>query len=314
RKEEIGDFIIQRSDGTPTYNFAVAVDDALMEITHVIRGEDHLSNTPKQIMIYKALGFDLPQFAHLPMIFGFDKKPLSKRHGATSVSEYKDKGYFAEALLNYLALLGWSLDDKTTIISKDELIAKFNLNKVSKNPAVWDIKKLEWMNGYYMRDKSLGELIKLAVPLFEEKGYKLELDKEEFYNWLKSCFSIIRERAKTLKEIPELIEFLLSKEISIDDNDWDKLFKEKDLSEQIMKLAIKKVDNLQEWTVGAIEKALREIVKETGYKVRDVFQRIRLALTGKLVSPPLFESIKLAGKELTVKRLKNALVKIRGEN
>ncbi|MFY9204018.1 MAG: glutamate--tRNA ligase, partial [Limnochordia bacterium] len=162
---QLDDFVIIKSDGMPTYNFAVVIDDALMRITHVIRGEDHLSNTPKQIQIYQALGFAVPQFAHIPMILGPDRTRLSKRHGATSVGQFQEEGYLAEAMVNYLALLGWAYDDSQTIFSKTELIEKFSLSKVSKNPAVFDLAKLQWMNGVYIRELSLDELYQRTLPL-----------------------------------------------------------------------------------------------------------------------------------------------------
>ncbi|HHY09450.1 MAG TPA: glutamate--tRNA ligase, partial [Firmicutes bacterium] len=167
---QIDDFVIYKSDGTPTYNFAVVVDDALMKISHVIRGEDHLSNTPKQIQIYDALGLPLPKFAHIPMILGPDKALLSKRHGATSVMEFSKEGYLPQAMVNYLSLLGWGYDDSQTMFSVPDLIEKFSLERVSKNPAVFDLQKLEWMNGVYIRELSLEELYKKALPFWQKAG------------------------------------------------------------------------------------------------------------------------------------------------
>ena len=167
---QLDDFVIIKSDGMPTYNFAVVIDDATMDITHVIRGEDHLSNTPKQIQIYEALGFQVPEFAHIPMILGPDKARLSKRHGATSVTQFRDEGYLPEAMLNYLALLGWGYDDSQTVFSVDELIEKFSLERVSKNPAVFDIKKLEWLNGLYIRELTIEQLYELTLPYLQKEG------------------------------------------------------------------------------------------------------------------------------------------------
>ncbi|MDP3013940.1 MAG: glutamate--tRNA ligase, partial [Candidatus Subteraquimicrobiales bacterium] len=171
KNEVLDDFIILRADGFPTYNFAVVVDDYSMKITHVIRGEDHLPNTPKQILLYQALEYEIPAFAHLPMILGSDKKPLSKRHGATSVEEFRKIGYLSQAMINYLALLGWSYDEKTTLLSVDELVERFSIERVSKNPAIWDPVKLEWMNGHYIRQMSIDELTDSVLPYLKETGF-----------------------------------------------------------------------------------------------------------------------------------------------
>jgi glutamyl-tRNA synthetase len=297
---QLDDFIIARSDGTPTYNFAVVVDDARMKITHVIRGDDHLSNTPKQILIYRALGYDVPEFAHLSLILGPDRKPLSKRHGATAVFEFRNQGYLPEAVVNYLALLGWSYDDKTTFFTPEELPEKFDLGRVSSNPAVFDFQKLEWLNGVWIRYLSVEELAKRLLPFVEKEYGRIELD-ENFLELVK----ITQERMRTLKDFVSwtYFYFVNDDQFRIDENDFEKVFEKNAKAPTFVKLAFKKLDEISFWTRDEIEKALRAVVSETGEKPKNVFQPIRLAVTGRLVSPPLFESIEVLGRERTLKRL-----------
>ncbi|MDI6799959.1 MAG: glutamate--tRNA ligase [Actinomycetota bacterium] len=298
------DMVIVRQNGLPTYNFAAAIDDAKMEITHIIRGIDHLSNAPKQILLYRALGFKAPKFAHLPMIFGSDKKPLSKRHGSSSVEEYREAGYLPEAIINYLALLGWSLDDKTTIISANDLIENFSLERVSKRPAVFDEEKLSWMNGVYIRDLGPIELTSRLIPLWKEAG--LLGDENDFgLSKLEAITTLIAERMKTLNEALDLTRFFFSDETQIGEEALDKLKGAEGLRE-ILRAAHAKLEDLADFNSSEIEAALRAIPGELGVKPKLVFLAVRIAATGSEVSPPLFESLEILGKEISLKRLKAA--------
>lgn len=298
------DFILVRANGLPIYNFAAVVDDVAMKITHIIRGIDHLSNTPKQILLYEALGLPAPVFAHLPMILGSDGKPLSKRHGATSVEEYKKEGYLPEAILNYLALLGWSYDEKTTIFSIKDLIEKFSLEKVSKNPAIFDNVKLQWMNGCYIRELPVDKLTDLLVPIWIDAGFFAKssdfgLDK------LRIIATLVQERIKCLTDALELTDFFFKEEIEIDPKAADKALKNPEVS-KVFEVAHEKLKELEKFDTENVEAALRSIPAELNVKPKLVFQPIRVAVTGKTVSPPLFETIEVLGKEGTLKRIKLA--------
>ncbi len=205
----MADFVIVRSDGMPTYNFAASIDDSLMAITHVIRGDDHLSNTPRQVCLYRALGLTEPAFAHIPMILGPDKQRLSKRHGATAVGEYEAQGFLPEAMLNFLALLGWSLDDKTTLISVDDLKKHFSLERVTKHPAVFDPVKLEWMNGQYVKQSDLGRVADLAWPHFVRAGLLQDADKAAKSAWFEKLVASLKEKVRTPEPLARRDPFLL---------------------------------------------------------------------------------------------------------
>ncbi|MDI6689612.1 MAG: glutamate--tRNA ligase [Actinomycetota bacterium] len=300
----LDDFVLLRADGSPTYNFAVVVDDKAMEITHVIRGEDHLPNTPKQVLLYNALNSEPPLFAHLPMIVGPDRKPLSKRHGATSIEEYRNKGYLPEAMVNYLALLGWSLDEKTTLISRNELIEKFSLERVSKAPAVFDIGKLEWMNGYYIRHAPVKRLAAEIIPFLERAGYLAEAPDKRKMSWLERLVFLEQERMKNLAEVVELADFFFK------DVEWDPKSVEKILSApevpKVLSMATERLESLDRFDSRGIERTLRSLQNELGLHAREVFQPIRVAVTGRMVSPPLFETLELLGKRRAIDRLRRA--------
>jgi glutamyl-tRNA synthetase len=301
---QLDDFVIARSDGTPTYNLAVVVDDALMKITHIIRGDDHLSNTPKQILIYKALGYPVPEFAHLSMILGPDKKPLSKRHGSTAVFEFRNQGYLPEAMVNYLALLGWSYDDKTTFFRPEELIEKFDLSRVSANPAVFDFQKLQWLNGVWIRTIEVAELKERLLTLVEKAYGKVDRDDPN----LVKLIELTRERMKTLNDFIEWTYFYFIDEGSfkVDEQEKSNLFSSKETA-AILKAAYEKLAAIENWNKEEIERVLRGLVEELGEKPKKVFQPVRLACTGRLVSPPLFESLEVLGKERSLNRLLRAL-------
>ena len=302
----IDDFVLVRSDGTPTYNFATVVDDAEMEITHVIRGDDHLSNTPKQLLVFEALGARVPAFAHLSMILGADGKRLSKRHGATSVEAYRDEGFLPEALLNYLTLLGWSLDAETTVFSARDLVANFDLGRISKNPAIFDPEKLEWMNGTYIRALSPSELIDRIVPVLAEAGLITPEEAGTRREWLLGLAPLISERLKRLDEVVPWVRFLFEEPV-IDEAAREKVLAKEGTS-AALQAAEEALRGVGEFSAESVEETLRAVPDAVGLKPKQVFQAVRVAISGSTVSPPLFESIALLGKERTLSRIEAAKV------
>jgi glutamyl-tRNA synthetase len=306
--EDIDDFIILKSDGSPVYNFAAVVDDALMKINYIIRGDDHISNTPKQILLYQALGFPVPNFAHVPLILGPDKTPLSKRHGATSLTHYREEGYLKEAIFNYLARLGWAYDDKQEIFKKEELIEKFSLEGISKSPAVFDINKLNWLNSYYIRCKNSSELKDLVIPFWRKSGLLTEEELDD--SKLLKILDLVKERIKSLKDI-EMVDFFF-KEIEIKKED-----REKFLSDENTKKVLKKVrdliEKLENFDKENLEIILRNLSEELKIKLKEIAQILRLVITGKRISPPLFETMEILGKEKVIKRI-NKFLEMEGEN
>jgi glutamyl-tRNA synthetase len=296
--KDIADFVIARSDGSPLYNLAVAVDDHDMGVTHVIRGEDHISNTPRQMMILKALGADTPVYAHLPLLHGPDGKKLSKRHGAASVQELRDAGYLPAAVRNYLALLGWGYDESTTFFTTDELIKLFSLDRVSKNPAVFDEQKLRWMNGRYLREMPLDELHKTL-----ETRLSRQLPVE--------AVQIAQEKMQTLDDFWTLAGFLVERQPT-DEKAWGKVM-QNGAAERLAK-ARDALADAEPFTPETIEQALRQVVEETGAKPRDVFQPLRVAISGTTVSPGIFESVAVLGREETLARVDEALARANGRN
>ena len=313
---ELDDFIIFRSDGTPTYNFATVVDDALMGITHIIRGDDHLSNTPRQIMVYEALGAPVPEFAHISMILGPDGKKLSKRHGATSVEEYRDAGYLSDAFVNYLALLGWSLDGETTIVPRDVLASQFSLDHVSKNPAKSDPERLNWINATYlsaMDNKTFS--IQVLIPELVSAGLEpvsgTETDTEKLYAtrpaWYDLLSEILKPRTTVSPDVVEKSRFLYEgAEVTLDEKSVSKSLA-KDGAGSILEAAHAALLPVSEWIPANIDAALEVLPEELDLKKRVVFQAIRVAECGNMVSPPLGESMALLGKDIALARLERAL-------
>ncbi|MCK4245247.1 MAG: glutamate--tRNA ligase [Candidatus Omnitrophica bacterium] len=295
----MGDFIIMKSDGTPTFNFAVVVDDILMRITTVIRGEDHLSNTPRHIMLFEALKAKIPEFAHMAMTLGPDGSRLSKRHGATSVREYRRLGMLPEAFFNYLALLGWGTKESQELFTKEELIKEFSLERCKEGAAIFDIEKLTWMNGLYIRKKEPEELVRLSLPYLKEKG----LGGEEDY--LRKIIVLERERIKKLSEVPELIEYFLVEKIKFDPEAVEKVLKRPEVKEILTSLK-QELENLSDFSAGSLEKTIRNWTKNKDLKTKDVFHPLRVAITGRTVGPGLFETMEVLGKERVLKRLKGA--------
>jgi glutamyl-tRNA synthetase len=297
---ELDDLIIARSDGTPTYNFCVVVDDVDMAITHIIRGDDHLANTPRQIQLYEAFGRELPQFAHVPLILGTDKARLSKRHGATSVTAYRDMGYFPEAVVNYLVRLAWSYGDQE-IFSREELIEKFTLENVGKSAGVFNPEKFLWVNFHYLKSRSLSQLADEIVPYIRAKDYPVPPDKE----WLKKMIATLQERAKTLVELVDAAHYYLSDEIKPDEKAAKK-FLTAEAAAPIQSL-IDKLAALGEFTEAAIEQAFTATLSEHGLAMGKLAQPVRVALTGGTVSPGIHDVIAVLGKERTLTRLRKAL-------
>lgn len=305
----IDDFVILKSDGFPTYNFAAVVDDTLMEISHIIRGDEHLPNTPKQIMMYRALGFDLPKFAHVSMILGPDRTKLSKRHGATSVMQYRDEGYLPDALVNYLVLLGWAYDAEQQIFSRQELIEKFSLEKVSKNPAVFDPEKLLWMNGHYLRALDVETLADLAVGHLVESGLLTARPREQEMPRIRRIVALFQERMRTVKDIVTLGDFFFTEEVAYDPEAFSKFLTQDYVPEAFRELR-RRLDNTSPFTAPEVEKVLRGYAAEVGRKAGEIIHPTRVALTGRTASPGLFEVIELLGKSTTCSRLDAALAKL----
>ncbi|OOP57469.1 MAG: hypothetical protein AYP45_03245 [Candidatus Brocadia carolinensis] len=299
----IEDFVILKADGFPTYNFACVVDDAEMGITHIIRGDDHISNTPKQIALYQAFGFKLPEFAHIPMILGEDGSRLSKRHGATSVTEYRDKGYLPHALVNFLALLGWSPGNDQEIISITEMIEKFTLKRANKTSAQFNNTKLDWMNGQYIKNTPV-ELLTAEVKRFFEKSGNatVEIPGE----WLTNLVKLYHERFKTFQDLLNQTRFFFTDMIEYEQAAADKFLRKEGIGALLKEVhsAISQVDTFDK---KKLEDALRALTEALGVGFSKLAQPIRVAITGKSVSAGIFETMELLGKEKTLKRLDYAI-------
>ena len=305
RAATLDDLVVVRSDGTPTYNFATVVDDVSMEITDVIRGDDHLSNTPRQILLFEALGATPPRFAHLSMIWGPDGKRLSKRHGATSVEAYRDLGYLPDALVNYLALLGWSLDDKTTVIDRDSLLSQFSLERVSRNPAIFDVAKLEWLNGVYLRRLAPEEFVDAMTPWLVRAGLLAAEEAVLRREWLLELAPLVSERVKRLDEVASTVAFLFSDTVSVDPVARESVLGTEGAAEALS-AAAEVLAALSEFTPAAVEQVLRTVPERVPVKPRLLFQAVRVAVSGSPVSLPLFESLALLGKERALERIRAA--------
>jgi len=289
RNELLPDLVIVRSDGRPTYNFISPVDDVFDEITHVIRGEDHVSNTPTQINILRALGADLPVYAHVPNINGEDGRKLSKRRHAVALDDFRGEGYVPSALVNFLALLGWSYDDKTTIMSRHELIERFSLERVVPSPATFDYKKLDWMNGMYLRALQPDEYAHFLERWLQE--HDIDWPQQRVF----ATAPLVQEKIEKFSQYPDFVRFLFEDVTPPDGVDGKVVAAEADRLEQ-----------LPTWEAGAIEEDLRGLVEELGEKPRTAFAPIRLAVTGSKVSPGLFESLELLGRDESLRRLRAA--------
>jgi glutamyl-tRNA synthetase len=303
---QLDDLIIMRSDGSPTYNLTVVVDDVDMGITHVIRGDDHLNNTPKQVQIYRALGYKVPGFAHLPMILGADKARLSKRHGATSVTAYREMGYLPEALINYLVRLGWSYGDQE-IFSREELIKYFSFENVGRAAAVFNPEKLLWLNGQYIMRRSPEELADLVMPfLVREKvaGEGQEIDRV----WLSKAVATLQERSRTLVELAQSLRYYISEEVEYEEKAGVKFLNQKSLP--LLSELREELGKMTDFSAAELEKVFTGIMERRQIKLGALAQPVRVALTGGTVSPGIFEVIEIMGREKTLKRLDKAIQSI----
>lgn len=314
--EVMDDMILVRTDGTPTYNFAVVCDDANMQITHVIRGDDHLSNTPRQILIYEALGFEVPTFAHLSMILGADGRKLSKRRNATSVEQYQAMGYLPDALVNFLALLGWSLDGETTIIPREVLCKEFSLERITRKDAIFDETKLDWMNGEYIKAMGAKAWVDAVSPFLIEAGITTKEAIKENEEWYEKLYPLVAERMKRLTEAPEKLAFIFDgPTVKLDEKSVQKnLLKEGCRADEVLrKVRAILADESIPWQCDPLQDTCRELVDTLGLKAKLIFQPIRVAVTGSQVSPPLFESIELMKRSDVVARIDYTLSEVFGD-
>ena len=299
----ISDFVILKSDGSPSYNFAVVVDDATMAITHVIRGEDHISNMPKQLKLYQALGYEAPQFAHLPMILGPDKSKLSKRHGATAVTDYKDQGFLAEAVFNYLALLGWSPKGEQELLSKDEIVKQFDLSRVNKSNAVFDIKKLTWMNGQYIRQLNKNDLYHCVLPYIDETLHpnfaSLSLDRQ------KNAIVAVQDNLDTLTDINAYLAVFLDSDDDVKQKQHDIVWKESDKT--VLHCLSQCLTDQRYQTVEEFSQLLDHVCQKTELGKGNVFKPVRLALTGVGSGPHISELCAFFGSDHILKRVQSCL-------
>lgn len=301
----LGDFIVRRADGLPVYNFACAVDDAGMEITHVIRGDDHLSNTPRQVLLYEALGSAVPRFAHVPMILGPDRKKLSKRHGAASVEEMAEAGYLPGALRNYLALLGWSKDDETTIMTTDEIVDSFDVSRVNSSPAAFDYDKLRWMNGVHIRALPSEQFAQEYAAWRDAwAGEETDIHTAAYAATPEQAAYLSQEKVETLRDVPALVGFL-AEPFGIEEAALDRM-RGIDEAPVVLEAAIDVLNHVDPFEADGVEHALRELCERLELKPRVVFGPLRFAVTGRTISPGLFESIATLGRDRTIERLRAA--------
>jgi len=304
----LDDFVLLKSDGYPTYHLANIVDDHEMGISHVLRADEWLSSTPRHVLLYQAFGWQPPQFAHLPMILGPDRSKLSKRHGATAITEYQEQGYLPEAMFNFLVLLGWALDDKTEFLTRDEIVRHFSLERISKTAAVFNKDKLEWMNGVYIRGLSLEEFVQRAMP-FLERDLSAEISRPLDVGYVRQLAPLVQERAKILAEVPQLSDFFFVEELEYD---AALLLSKLDKAEAVksLKASVATLDGLSDWNAASLEAVFRPLAEELKLKTSVFFGLLRVVVTGRTAAPPLFQTMEVLGKERCLKRLKAALDKL----
>ena len=305
----LDDFVLLKSDGYPTYHLANVVDDHLMEISHVLRAEEWLSSTPRHLLLYQALEFEPPQFAHLPMLLGADRAKLSKRHGASSITEYREQGYLPEAMVNFLALLGWSLDDKTELLSRQELINNFSLERVSRTAAIFNHEKLYWMNGVFLRELSHEDLLQKIMP-FLESGLPKEVNRPISKEYVSRIVPLTRERINTLAEAATYANFFFLDKLEYDASllIGKKMTIETTL--KALKAAQEKLSLLESFDHDSLEGTLRPLADELGLNAGQLFSPLRVATTGRTAAPPLFETMVVLGKERCLERIRVAIEKL----
>lgn len=303
--DQFDDFVIVKSNGMPTYNFAVVVDDHLMGMTHVLRAEEHLSNTPKQLLIYDALGWEPPKFGHMPMILAPDRSKLSKRHGATSVEEFRSQGYLAEAIVNYLTLLGWGPGDERELFTLQETVKLFELEQMSKKAAIYDTKKLTWMNGQYLSELPLEKILPEAKPFFIKDGFVTEDWFAEHEEYFAKLVDVVRVRVKTLQEVADAASYFFQDVTEYDAKGVVKHFKPESVG--LLEQCIAAVEADEVYDLASTEAAYNKIAADNGLALGKVIHPTRLALTGRTVSPGMFDVMVLLGKEKTLERLHKAV-------
>lgn len=298
----LDDFVLLKSDSVPTYNFAVVTDDQLMEITHVLRGDDHISNTPRQILLYQAFNWQLPQFAHFPMILGIDRGRLSKRHGAVSVLEYKKQGYLPEALINYLALLGWGTKESEEIFASEELIKNFSLERCGKSAAVFDLQKLLWLNSIYIRQIPMEKFYFYGREELEKANLVPESTDE---NYIKKALALEQEKIKLLTDIPNLLEFFFKEDIVYREEAINKVLRKEGTDKILDDLAVL-LNEQENFNADYMEETVRKYCQEKNLNTKQVFHPLRVAVSGKTEGPSLFHMLELLGKERVIKRIEKA--------
>lgn len=299
---KVGDFVIVKSDGIPVYNYCVVLDDALMHITHVIRAEEHLSNTPRQIVLYHALGFDVPKFAHVSLILGADKKKMSKRHGATSVQQYRDLGYLPDAIFNFLTLLGWTPEGDQEIFSRDELIRQFTMDRVAKNPAVFDIEKLNWINFHYMKQLDADQLLDVCLPHLQKAGYAAEHPTAEESAWLKDICWAMREHVQYGAQITDAVKVFFTDEYAPENEETAAVLQEES-APAVLKMFRDELAALDEVTADTVQPLFKKITKGLKVKGKFVYMPIRVAVTGVMHGPDLNVIVALMGRDKVISRL-----------
>jgi len=301
--ENISDFVIMRSEGIPTYNFAAVVDDGLMKISHVIRGDDHVSNTPRQILLYQALGLELPEFVHIPMILGDDRARLSKRHGATSLDQYRYRGYLPEALVNFLSLLSWSSESGDEILSVKRLIDEIDLNRISKSAAVFDVEKLNWMNGSYIRETDLERLTELSIPFFKQYSYPVD-DAEK----TKNIISILQEKVDFLEQIPEHAAIFFQDKAQIENPEAKSMVRQ-DSTQKVFWSFLRELEAIEYIDRDIFRRIMKTVQNETGIMGKNLWMPVRIALTGDLHGPDLPMVAEILGREKCVKFIRQVIIK-----
>ncbi len=306
----LDDFVLLKSDGFPTYHLANIIDDHLMEITHVLRADEWLASTPRHMLLYQALGFEPPVMAHLPLILGPDRSKLSKRHGATSLIEYKEKGYLPEAMINFLALLGWSLDEKTELFSVNDLIEHFVLERIGKTGAIFNHDKLLWMNGLYVRELEISDLVHRVLP-FLEGGLPPEVPRPLDEAYVEDIMALLQDRIKLLSEAPELTEFFFVDELQYDASTLLGKDFDRERSKAMLSLVMEKLYSVDDFNTETLESLIRKIAGEQGLKTGSFFGLLRVAFTGRTAAPPLFQTMEVLGKERCIRRLEEAIKSLR---
>jgi glutamyl-tRNA synthetase len=295
----MGDFIIVRSDGMAAYNFACVIDDHLMQITHVIRGEDHLSNTPRQILLYQALSWQLPVFAHHPLILGSDRSPLSKRHGATAVSQYREEGFLPEAVQNYLVLLGWTPPSGEETLSMERMIEEFSIQDISRSAPIYNRKKLEWLNSYYIRSKEEGQLSKILIPYLQKAGIQVDHQR------LNQISEVLRENLVLISQVEEYLGIFFDEKFIFEDGVKKILLDPK--NQETLRSVLNMLEDSPEIGSAEDNSLLARLEQMTGRKGKDLYAPLRAAITGKTKGPELVKTLPLLGRERIIKRLKMAL-------